>query len=321
MQEAGLATQGVVSRSAIEARGVSRSSLSRAVAAGRVVRLGRGTYALSQLPPLPRWLVTDDGVAPEYAAHVRAVLTSLGPTAVACGRTAAVLRGWPLLVEPRRTVEVAVPHARGHAGGRDVRVTRTRSPRADLVRVPGGTVGIAVTPADRTVLDCALSLPHLQAVVVADSALRAGALTVDDLITATTTLRGRDADRARAVVARCDPLAGSVLESVQRVRMVLAGITAFESQVVVRTSPVLRVDFCFRAHRLVVEVDGARWHPDPARDRTRDNALAALGWRVLRYSWSQVVHDGAAVIAEIQAALGSGRSGTHLPARAVPTAA
>jgi very-short-patch-repair endonuclease len=170
-----------------------------------------------------------------------------------------------------------------------------------------------VTTAVQTVLDCALAPPQLDATVVADSALRAGDVTLDELEEATASLRGRrEAARARRVVEGCDPECGSVLESVQRVEMVLAGLDGFATQVVLRRSPVLRVDFCFAQARVVVEVDGARWHPDPQRDRDRDNALAALGWRVLRFTWQQVVHDSATVIAVVRAALAAGRSTVHL---------
>lgn len=78
-----------------------------------------------------------------------------------------------------------------------------------------------------------------------------------------------------------------------------------------------RVDLCFAAPHLVVEVDGARWHPDPARDQQRDNALAALGWRVLRFAWHDVVHDSARVLATVRAALAAGCSTVHLADRAV----
>jgi very-short-patch-repair endonuclease len=173
-----------------------------------------------------------------------------------------------------------------------------------------------VTTAVQTVVDCALALPRLDATVVADSALRAGDVTVDELQEAVARLPGRrDAARARRVVEGCDPECGSVLESVQRVRMVLAGLDGFATQVVVRRLPVLRVDFCFAAARLVVEVDGARWHQEPRRDQQRDNALAALGWRVLRFTWHEVVHDGASVVAAVRAALDSGCSTVHLAGR------
>ena len=304
--------QGVLSRKELRAAGVSDAALTRAVTAGRVVRVRRRVYALEPLPALPRFLVTDRGVDPDVVPVVRAALLELGPGAVAAGRTAAVLRGWGLLHEPRRAVEVAGRTARAPrwAGVRQAR----HLPVQDLVPLRG-LAPLSVTTGVQTVLDCVLALPRLDATVVADSALRAGDVALEQLREAVLQLPGRrEAARARRVVEGCDPECGSVLESVQRVRMLLDGLDGFATQVVLRAAPVLRVDFCFAAARLVVEVDGARWHPDPARDRDRDNALAALGWRVLRFSWSEVVHDSARVLATVRAALGTGCSTVHLAA-------
>jgi very-short-patch-repair endonuclease len=149
-------------------------------------------------------------------------------------------------------------------------------------------------------------------------------VTLAELTRAARALPGvRAAARARRVLELADPESGSVLESVLRVRMHLAGIAGFSTQLVIRDDAgrhVLRVDFCFAEARLVVEVDGEKWHQDPARDRSRDNALAALGWRVLRYTWAEVVHQPERVLAEIRQALGA--TADHHPARAeVPLAA
>jgi len=54
---------------------------------------------------------------------------------------------------------------------------------------------------------------------------------------------------------------------------------------------------------LVIETDGARWHPDPPRDQARDNALAARGWRVLRFTWAEVVHEPELVLELLREAL------------------
>ena len=308
--------QGVLSRQQLVAAGVSHAALSRALAAGRVIRVRRRVYAPAPLPPLPRFLVTDRGVDPHVVPVVRAVLLELGPGAAAAARTAAVLRGWDLLHEPRRAVEVVVPHGsdRAPTGVLLRQVRRTRS--EDLVPLRG-LAPLRVTTAVQTVLDCALVLPRLDATVVADSALRAGDTTVEELRDAVAHLPDRrGAARARRVLEGCDPECGSVLESVQRVRMLLAGLDGFATQVVLRTAPVLRVDFCFAADRLVVEVDGARWHPDPARDQHRDNALAALGWRVLRFTWHEVVHDSSRVLATVRAALETGCSAVHVTSSA-----
>jgi len=116
----------------------------------------------------------------------------------------------------------------------------------------------------------------------------------------------RDAARARQVLLLCDPANGSVLETVLRVRMALAGLSGFASQYEVtgpRGQPVFRVDFCAEAVRLEIETDGARWHPDPPRDQARDHALAARGWRVLRFTWAQVVYEPELLLELIREAL------------------
>jgi very-short-patch-repair endonuclease len=298
--------QGLMTAPELRRTGVPRASLSRAVGAGDVLRIRRSVYGLVPLDALPRFVVTDAGVAPEYVRHVRAVLMSLGPRATACGRTAAALRGWAMLVEPSRTVEIAVPHGRGRSGGPGTRVTQRRRLRRERVAVLPGTAAMWLSTAVQTVIDCSLTLPLIEAVVICDSALRAGDVTLSELRIAARRLNGvRQARQVRRVLRQADPQSGSVLESVLRVKMVKAGSTGFASQVVVsslNSSP--RVDFCFAAARLVVEADGVKWHQDPKQDRARDNALACAGYRVLRYTWHDIVHDSRRVLDEIQMALG-----------------
>lgn len=302
IEELGRPSQGLVTSAQLTQAGVTRARVWRAVKDGRAVRIRRGVYALSPLPPRPRYLVTDKGVAPEFVARVRAVLLSLGVGAAASGRTAAALRGWGLLVEPT-AVEVAMPHG-SDVSAKGVRATQRRSAARTRTRVLPGTARLRMTSSVQTALDCALTLPVLEAAVACDSALRSGKVSLGELTRAAERLHGfRGAAQARRVLAMCDPLSGSVLESVLRVRLVLAGIEGFTTQAVLSRDPVIRVDFCFAAERLVVEVDGARWHADVARDQARDNALAVLGWRVLRFTWAQVVHDHESVIADVRAAL------------------
>lgn len=318
VEELGRTSQGLVTAHQLVRGGVPRQALARAVGRGTVVRVERRVYALTALPARPRFLVTDTGPSPDHVARVRALLLSLGPGAAAAGRTAAVLYGWGMLAEPR-DLEVALTH--GWTSRRaGVRPRQRRSAARAQVRVVAGTDRLRLTGRVQTALDCALERPLLEAVVLCDSALRTGGVTVEQLARAAARLPGTaGAARVRRVLELCDPRSGSVLESVLRVRMVLAGIGGFETQVVLRERPALRVDFCFADARLVVEVDGARWHPEPAVDRARDNALAVLGWRVLRLSWAQVVHEPEQVLAEVRAALAA-TSSIH-PATAAPSAA
>ncbi len=55
----------------------------------------------------------------------------------------------------------------------------------------------------------------------------------------------------------------------------------------------MRLDFAYPVERLGLELDGRRWHAsraDRERDRSKANLLGALGWRLLRFDWSDV-HD------------------------------
>ncbi len=58
------------------------------------------------------------------------------------------------------------------------------------------------------------------------------------------------------------------------------------------------VDFCWPECRLIVEADGHAHHGTRAafeRDRARDAHLAALGWRVMRFTERQIRGDPASV--------------------------
>ena len=66
-----------------------------------------------------------------------------------------------------------------------------------------------------------------------------------------------------------------------------------------------RLDF-LAGDRLNIEVDGAEYHIDPDRfeaDRRRDAALSAIGYRVLRFSYPQVLYHWDEVERSIRAAI------------------
>lgn len=66
------------------------------------------------------------------------------------------------------------------------------------------------------------------------------------------------------------------------------------------------VDFYWRAHALVVEVDGVAAHHTMRAfqtDRARDRILAALGIHVLRVTWRDVTHDPAALAGQLHTIL------------------
>ncbi len=68
------------------------------------------------------------------------------------------------------------------------------------------------------------------------------------------------------------------------------------------------VDFVWTHERVAVEVDGYAFHQDRGafeRDRRRDAALLAAGFRVMRFTWCQLVEEPFTVVARIAQVLGN----------------
>lgn len=215
----------------------------------------------------------------------------LGPSAALRGRSAAVVWGLDMLSEP--------PLLEVQAGPGQTRVALAD---ADACRTAGPTRlvdGLRVTTLPATLRECARTRPLEEAVAIIDSALRRKLVTLRGLM-------GRGI--LRRAVALADPQCGSVLESALRVLPSQHGLAPPYSQFVVRDGStfVARVDFCWPDQRLIVETDGRRWH-DPAdardADRRRGNACARLGWRILRFTWAEVIHEPAYVVTTVRAAL------------------
>jgi very-short-patch-repair endonuclease len=106
-------------------------------------------------------------------------------------------------------------------------------------------------------------------------------------------------DRFRAILDLVDPSAESPIESLIRVRLVLDGVRPIVSQF--RPTPRHRVDLLVRG-ALIVEADGEAWH-DPEQDAIRDAFLRGLGYRVLRFSYNEIVFHMDDVLTRIEAEL------------------
>ena len=253
---------GVASRSALIAA-AGRAHFERAVAAGDVVPLGRGRWAL--------------------AAAEESVVAAHRVGGVASHRSAALRHGWAVLHLPEKP-EVTVPKHRRLTAAQRARVSLHW---ADLDEVDG-----CATTEDTTLVDCLRSLPALDALAVADSALRSGypharmrALARD--------LRGPGSRQARDVAARASPLAANPFESGLR------GIAARVSGLSVRPQvPIYDPDFLGKPDlvdeqlSLVIEADSFEWHGGRsalAADARRYNRFIAHGWLVLRFCWEDVM--------------------------------
>jgi very-short-patch-repair endonuclease len=160
---------------------------------------------------------------------------------------------------------------------------------ADVPELDGATTPV------RTVLDCARSLPFHEALAVADSALRKGLVTRDELLDVAVAVRGRGRLRGIRVAEAADPRAASALESVLRGRVLDAGCRGFIPQYVIADGEFFaRVDLADPALRLVLEADSFAFHASRQalrRDCRRYVNLAMRGWTLLRFSWEDVVLD------------------------------
>lgn len=256
--------------SALMRVGVTDGDLRGAVRRGRVVSLDGGTYAL---PDAAEEVVT--------AATLRGRLTCC---------SAARRHGFDLHTEP------AVPHIavpRNHAVDTDAAVVhRGNTPGRDPV-VPVLTALVAV-------LRC---LPTVDAVVVLDSALRQGQARVSSI---NSRLRGPGSVEARRRLGLADARSGSVLETLLRLALRQAGLPV-ECQVFV--PGVGRVDFLVGGW-LVIEVDGFEFHANREQyrnDRRRGNSLVSGGYRVLRFSYEDVMFRMTEVVAQVVGLYAAGR--------------
>lgn len=114
-------------------------------------------------------------------------------------------------------------------------------------------------------------------------------------------LRAALPERARIAVDRADGRVESATETFVRLGLRDAGVE-FQMQVQVLG---FRVDFLLSGW-LVLEIDGSTHHSGAeafAADRARDAALARIGFRVLRFSYRQVVDDWPWVLDVIRAVL------------------
>lgn len=280
----------------LQDRGLSPSTVTRAVRRGELLRVRQGVYAP------PSWWAGLDAEQRLRQMHVALALRASVPP-VFSHVSAALLHGLTLLNRPPAPHVVSVP---GH-GSRNNRMCVHHW--ADLPPehvVPVGS--LLVTSLPRTVLDCAATLPVRDALVIADCALRAG-LDRHQTLELLEERRGLPGCRtARRVLELADGRSESVGESLTRLVLVRGALPAPELQVTIRTPHgVYRGDFGWREQRLLLEFDGeAKYfdHQPTAQvvvaERKREKDLTNAGWRVLRTDWATVVHRPQELVALVR---------------------
>jgi very-short-patch-repair endonuclease len=259
---------GVVTLEQLLSAGLSPAGVSRRVTAGRLHRIHRGVYAVGHaaLGNEGRWM------AAALACAKGAVLSH---------RSAAEL--WRMLPEPRTggneraPIHVMVAGEAKSRGGLRVHRSSTLSP-ADVTR----RAAIPVTKPARTLQDLRRTVPAKVFAAATRQAEYLG-LPVGDRLAM---------DHTRS------ELEAKLLGLVRRHRLP-------QPEVNVRVGGFV-VDFLWRAERLIAEVDGWRTHGTRTAfegDRARDNRLRVLGFKVIRFTWRQVIDEPGGVARTIRSLL------------------
>ncbi|MGZ0150210.1 DUF559 domain-containing protein [Kribbella sp. WER1] len=263
---------------------VTGRAIRAALTDGSIRRIAKGVYALPNAPD------------PVVAARAQGGVVSHSSAAVLHGFGVLELPGKPQVTVPRGQ------HRRLSPVGCELHW-------ADEVSSDG-----VCTSKLQTVLDCARTLPFAAGLTVADSALRGRALDRSQLMVAAAGLSGPGSRRARRIAAAADGRAESPLESALRAILIEAGIGGFEPQVVVRDEQFsARIDLADPVLMIAIEADSFAYHGTRAalaRDCRRHVGLTIRGWRLLRFSWEDVMFDPEWVLEAIRAAI-AGSPGHH----------
>lgn len=284
---------GVVSTAQLMALGLGRGAIAFRVRRGRLHRLHRGIFAVGhpRLTKQGRWM---------------AAVLAAGPGAVLSHRDAAAL--WELRRTSRTTIDVIAGRRTGHARQDGITLHTSRNlGRAEKAR----RHAIPVTTPVRTLLDLAdvVSLQALRRAFEQADVLRL--LDGAEIARLPDTHPGRGGATKLAKLAAAwetPPLTRSELERRFLTLCHDAGVAPPRCNV-----PLLRfeVDFLWPEHRLIVETDGHRHHGTRTafeKDRARDAALTAAGYRVMRFTHRQVTKDPRTVARRLKAATTTRRS-------------
>lgn len=259
---------GAARREDLLANGVTRHSLDKAVAEGRVHRAGHGCYHL-----------------PAAATEVIAARAYRGR--IACV-TACAWWGLPMLASGH------LPHLL-LASERSVSRRGTRDASCVIHRSNRWTFDGLVAPPFVAIDQSAWCLSPLEQLVVVDGALGRGLVASHELRYLSIGDRARRAWLQRTAHAGAE----SPLETVARAALWAAGL---RYQVQARpAASVGRSDFLVEG-RLIVEVDGVAVHAKPkavVEDRARDRTLLKAGLPTMRFTYGDVLGDFATFAADV----------------------
>jgi hypothetical protein len=209
--------------------------------------------------------------------------------AVFGGATAAWMAG--LDFSPTDPVEIVVPTDSGLRSRPGLRVRRCRLVPGNVVRIRG----LRATSLPRTLRDLTLRLAPVEVLIAIDMAL-------SKRLIDPTVLSGR---KLRSLAALAAP-AESPMETRLRWLLIRRGLPRPEVQVNLgddKDGILGRADLYYPAARLILEYDGANHRDRLTEDNRRQNRLLNAGFRLLRFTASDIYTQPDLVEAQVRSAL------------------
>ena len=249
------------------------------------------------LVPVHRHVYRLTGGRSSDAQSLLAACLSAGPSAVASHRSAGAL--WALRGVEARGAEITV------AGGRHRRMTGVVVHRTDQIESVHRARVPVTTPA-RTLLDLGAVAPALVVESALEDALMRRLVTFELLTAMLERLGGPGRNGAgvlRALVEERDPATAptqSVLEDRLFQLLRKAGLSEPVRQYEVAG---VRLDGAYPHLRLGLEADSRIWHGgrlDVQRNSDKANRLLAHGWRVLHFTWFDLIRRHGYVVESVE---------------------
>ncbi|MGN6696495.1 MAG: DUF559 domain-containing protein [Aquihabitans sp.] len=276
-------------------RGVSKDRLQTLIDSGWCIRHATGVYRVAAAP-----LTGRQRVLAEVWGH------RIG--AVASHRGAAYLEG--LVGYRTARPEVTLEHGSNQRGRGTVHVSLWL-PSSHTTVIDN----IPVTRVARTLFDLAGVEPQARVEIALDDALSRRLCTLREINRVFFALarRGRKgtAMMRELLEDRGEGYVPPASELERRARRIFAEaglpVPAFEVELG-EDEIIGRVDCVWRDARLIVELDGQRFHGSRSAreaDRQRDNRLVAAGWRVIRVTWDDLKYRAEDIVDQIRRALAS----------------
>ena len=289
------AQHGVFSRDEARALDCSDGILSRLVAKHEIVRVLPRVYRFSSAPST-------------WSQRAKAGTLYAGENAWLSHRSSAyhldMIDRCPSVIEITTTAFL-----RSRPG---LKIRRVRAmPHSDTRTIKS----IPATNSHRTIVDLSTVLEHEALERVLDDCLFRGLAELGRIQARLEVLGGPGRPSTRTLRELLDvrgnqlamPL--TVLENKFLEVLRKGGLDEPENQVPVESdaNKTWRLDFAYPHHKVLIEVDGRRFHAARRRqknDMRRDNVMNVRGWTVLRFTWEDVVTEPEYVLGLVRQALG-----------------